>query len=100
MGVMASLPFLFMMTAKLIGGSRADCVGRAAPFCMLAMSGSASYTWLGITTTDDYLAAIFIVLGMGMTGLGIPTAWARFLPPSWATPSHLVGKAFLEVCFR
>jgi len=40
------------------------------------MLGSALCTYFGVTTASNIAAAVLISLGMGMTGIGIPAAWA------------------------
>lgn len=72
MGFWASLPFVLSVVCKLIGGWASDLVGRRAPFCVLATLGSAVGMYCAATTSNNYMAAVFICFGMGVLTLGAP----------------------------
>jgi sugar phosphate permease len=95
MGWFASLPFVLTVAAKILGGWMTDRAGRNGPFCVAAMLGSGVAIYVGSTASDNVVAALFIAIGMGMTGIGIPAAWAmtqRIVPkPSVSTASGLLN---------
>jgi len=76
MGWIASLPFVLSVVAKVAGGWATDRAGRNAPFCIVAMLGSALSIYFGVAAVNNNAAAVLISFGMGMTGIGIPAAWA------------------------
>lgn len=72
MGFLASMPFILAIGCKLLAGWASDKIGRRAPFIILATSGVAIALYLASTTTNNYLAAIFICMGMAAITPGAP----------------------------
>lgn len=73
-GMLASAPFVLAIVCKLIAGWASDKVGRRAPFCIVATIGTALALYFASTTTNNYLSAIFICLGMSVLTPGAPLA--------------------------
>jgi len=76
MGLLSSLPFVLALMAKIVSGWAADRIGRSAPFCVAAMLGVALGVYFGEGVHSNIASGVLLALGMGATGLGIPTFFA------------------------
>ncbi len=76
MGLLASLPFVLALISKIVSGWAADRIGRSAPFCVAAMLGVAAGVYFGDIAHSNLASGVLMALGMGATGLGIPTFFA------------------------
>jgi Sugar phosphate permease len=72
MGFLASMPFILAIVCKLVAGWASDKVGRRAPFCILAMGGTAICLYMSTSVANNYASAIFICLGMAVLTPGAP----------------------------
>lgn len=75
MGWMASLPFLFGITAKVISGFLSDYVGKRAPFCFVGMICSACGLYFGAVVENSVASAVLLAFAMGGNMLGTVAAW-------------------------
>jgi sugar phosphate permease len=72
MGFLASAPFILGIGCKLLAGWASDRIGRRAPFCILAMAGTAIMLYLSATSTSNILSAVYICIGMAVITPGAP----------------------------
>jgi sugar phosphate permease len=75
MGMLSSLPFVLAVAAKALTGWLSDRIGRSAPFCVIAMLGTAAGIYFGATVSNHLASALLIAFGGGALSLGTPAAW-------------------------
>ncbi|WP_048244766.1 MFS transporter [Enterobacter sp. BWH52] len=72
MGVLASMPFILGIICKLLAGWASDKIGKRAPFCIIAMGGAAIMLYLSANEVNNWAAAIYILIAMGVITPGAP----------------------------
>lgn len=90
MGMWASAPYAVGIIFVLLSGYLGDRYNRRAPLCMISMMGAAAGIFMGATAADNTQSAIWLSLGIGFIGLGIPAAWTLV---QTFIPAHSVGIA-------
>ena len=75
MGVLSSLPFVMMLLAKIASGIICDKIGRQAPLLLSAMIGVGIGVYFGANAVNNWMAAMYLTIGIGALGLGGPAAW-------------------------
>lgn len=88
MGILASMPFVLGIVCKLFAGWASDRVGKRAPFCVIGSMGAAIGIYMGAVAANNYVAALFICMGLGMEIMSVPLGSSmlqRFLPENVIT---------------
>lgn len=88
MGAWSSLPYVVGVACVVFFGYLSDKIGRRAPFTALSMLGAAAGIYLGAFAPSNMMAAIYLSLGIGSVGIGLPSAWALV---QQIVPSKAVG---------
>jgi sugar phosphate permease len=72
MGVLASLPFVFVMLFKIGTGWLTDKIGRRSVILFLSFGSlmATACIFTAVTTTNNYVSAILMALGYGLSGMG------------------------------
>lgn len=88
MGAWSSLPYVVGVICVVLFGYLSDKIGRRAPFTSLSMLGAAAGIYFGAYAPNNVLAAIYLSMGIGSVGIGLPSAWALV---QQIVPSKAVG---------
>lgn len=83
MGVLSSMPFVLGILCKVFAGWASDRVGKRAPFCVIGGLGAAIGIYFGAVVSNNYVAALFICMGLGLQIMSVPLSFSmlqQFLP--------------------
>lgn len=88
MGALSSLPWIFALVAKIVGGYVCDRTGRRASVIFCSMVMVCVGVFYGATLADPIASAILLSLGIGSLGFALPAIWTLAQD---IVPSHAIG---------